>query len=352
MQIAQLYGPKDIRVTEAEEPDVEPGTIRVDIAYTGVCGSDVHEYKIGPVPIRAEADDHEIPESEWDEWLPKPMGHEFSGTVSEVGDGVEDVAVGDEVALNILLACGECQYCRVGKPQLCTAFDGQVVNSQGFADSIVLPASAAAPVPDGVSLRHAALTEPLSVSVHAVRRSGVRVGDSVAVFGAGPIGLGIVDAAESAGAGQIIVSEPREARRQTARELGADQTIDPRETDPIEFVKAETDGGADVGFEVAGVDVALTQALRSTKYDGTTVVVSVFEDEATFHPNDVMQAERNVVGSFGYQNEFPITLRMMADGRLDPETFITGEVDLADTDEAFRQLTEPDSDHVKILVKP
>jgi (R,R)-butanediol dehydrogenase/meso-butanediol dehydrogenase/diacetyl reductase len=180
----------------------------------------------------------------------------------------------------------------------------------------------------------------------------MQVGDTVGVFGAGPIGLGIVDAAQAAGAGQILVSEPRSARRDTAEELGADIVVDPHETDPISHFKEKTDGGVDVSFEVAGVSETLTQSLRSTKYDGTTVIVSVFEDEAHFHPNDIMQAERNVVGSFGYDDEFPISLRMMADGRLTPEAFITGSVSIDDVNQAFQQLVDPDSEHIKILVEP
>lgn len=352
MQVAKLFGLEDIRVTEDNEPSLEAGTVRVDIAHTGVCGSDVHEYKIGPVPIRAEDSDHRIPESEWDQILPKPMGHEIAGTISEVGEGVEDISIGDEVALNILLSCGECQYCEAGKPQLCTATDGNPVGSPGFAESMVVPAGAAVPVPEGVPIRHAALAEPLSVSVHAVRRSPMRIGDTVAVFGAGPIGLGIVDAADSAGADRILVSEPRRARREIASELGADVVLDPLESNPVERFKGETNGGVDVSFEVAGISETLTQTLRSTKYDGTAVVVSVFEDEAQFHPNDVMQAERTVIGSFGYNDEFPITLRMMADGQLHPEAFITDSVPLEDVDRAFQQLVEPESEDVKILVEP
>lgn len=352
MQVAKLFGREDIRVTDDEEPELEAGTVRVDISHAGVCGSDVHEYKTGPVPIRAEDSDHRIPESEWDRFLPKPMGHEIAGTVSEVGEGVEDVSVGDEVALNILLPCGECQYCKAGKPQLCTAIDGNPVGSPGFAESMIVPASAAVPVPENVPIQHAALTEPLSVSIHAVRRSGMRVGDTVAVFGAGPIGLGIVDTVQNAGADTILVSEPRRARREIASELGADIVLDPAESNPVERCKDETDGGVDVSFEVAGISETLTQTLRSTKYDGTAVVVSVFEDEAQFHPNDVMQAERTVLGSFGYNDEFPITLRMMADDRLHPEAYITDSVPLEDVNRAFQQLVKPDSEDIKILVEP
>ena len=178
------------------------------------------------------------------------------------------------------------------------------------------------------------------------------LGDDVAVFGAGPIGLGIVDAAVAAGANRIFVSEPREARRKIARDLGADFVIDPREDAPISLFRKETNGGVDVAFEAAGISETFTQSMRSTKYDGTVVVVSVFEGDASIHPNDIMQAERTVKGSFGYADEFPTTLQMMADGRLNPEKYVTGEVPLDDVDEAFQRLLEPDSDDVKILVSP
>ena len=351
MRAARLHEPHDIRVDDVDEPELDPGTVEVDVAYTGICGSDVHEYKIGPVPIRAEESDHRIPESEWDEQLPKNMGHEIAGAVSATGDGVEDVSVGDDVALNILLSCGECQYCREGKLQLCTAYDGEVVDSAGFAESIVVPAQAVVPIPDSVSLRHAALAEPMSVSVHAVRRSNLQVGDDVAVFGAGPIGLGIVDAAIAAGADRVLVSEPREARREIAADLGASTVVDPRNEDPVTRF-AEIVDSVDVAFEAAGVNETLTQSMRSTKYDGTVVVVSVFEEHASIHPNDIMQAERTVTGAFGYVDEFPTTLSMMADGRLSPEKLVTREVPLEDIDEAFESLVDPGSTDVKVLVKP
>ena len=152
------------------------------------------------------------------------------------------------MALNIFLSCGDCQE---GMPQLCTAFNWIVVGSPGFSDSIVMPASAAVPVPNGVSLRQATLAEPLSVSVHAIKRSNRDVGDVVGVFGAGQIRLGIIDAAQTVGAGKILVSELYSAWRDTAVELGIDIVIDPCETDSIGHFKDETDRGVDVSFEVA-----------------------------------------------------------------------------------------------------
>lgn len=359
MDSVRLHGPGDLRVDEVPEFPVDDGMIRVDIEYTGICGSDLHEYRIGPVPIRAEDEDHVIPESEWDDHLPKGMGHEIAGVVSEVGAGVENVAVGDEVTLNLMGACGECQYCAEGKHNLCEGGDAAgPPPSLGFAEDLVVPAATAVPVPDGVPVRHAALTEPLSVSVRGVRRSDVTVGDSVAVFGSGPIGLGVVAGAKAAGASEIYVSEPNAARRDVAAEMGADHLLDPTEVDARTEIREAT-GGVDVAFETAGVSPALTDALRATKHDGTVVVLSVFEEEATIHPNDLMQAERKLVGSFAYDGgplaasgEYGTVLDLLADGRIDPEPMISGTVDLDGTVGAFESLLESDTDHVKVLVSP
>ncbi|PGF17684.1 butanediol dehydrogenase [Natrinema sp. CBA1119] len=358
MDAVYLHGPGDLRVDDVDRHPVSAGTVAVDIEYTGICGSDLHEYEVGPVPIRAETIDHSIPESDWDEYLPKPMGHEIAGTVSEVGDNVDDVGVGDRVTLNMVIACDDCRYCATGKYHLCEQGDGGVVASRGFADRTVVPASMAVPVPDEVSLRHAALAEPLGVSLRGVRRSSLEPTDRIAVFGAGPIGLGVVAGAAAAGAREICVSEPRAARREAAAALGADVVIDPTVDDAVEEIRRETDR-VDVSFECAGTAATLTDALRSTAYGERVVVLSVFEEEVPIHPNDIMQAERELVGSFGFQggplvprSEFATALDYLADGRIDPEPMLTGTVPLEETEATFERLGDPDSDLIKVLVEP
>ncbi|OLZ39154.1 hypothetical protein A6E15_18940 [Natrinema saccharevitans] len=274
------------------------------------------------------------------------------------GANVDDVRVGDRITLNMVTACHDCRYCADGKYHLCEQGDGGVVASRGFADRIVVPSSMAVPVPDEVSLRHAALAEPLGVSLRGVRRSGLEPTDRVAVFGAGPIGLGVVAGAAAAGAREIYVSEPRAARREAAAALGADVVIDPTAVDAVEEIQRDTDR-VDVSFECAGTAATLTDALRSTAYGERVVVLSVFEEEVPIHPNDVMQAERELVGSFGFQggplasrSEFATALDYVADGRIDPEPMISGTVSLEETESAFEQLRDPDSDRIKVLVEP
>ncbi|THE64062.1 butanediol dehydrogenase [Salinadaptatus halalkaliphilus] len=358
MDAVYLHGPGDLRIDDVEKRPVSPGTVAVDVAYTGICGSDIHEYEVGPVPIRAEASGHSIPESEWDDYLPKPMGHEIAGTVSETGDAVDGLAVGDRVTLNMVASCEDCRYCAAGKYNLCARGDAGVVTSRGFADRIVVPASMVLPVPEDVSLRHAALAEPLGVSLRGVRRSGLELTDRVAVFGAGPIGLGVVAGASAAGAREIFVSEPRAARREAAKALGADVTLDPTAVDVVEEITQQADR-VEVSFECAGAGATLTDALRSTAYGETVVVLSVFEEAVSIHPNDLMQAERELIGSFGFQggplasrSAFTASLEHIADGRIDPEPMISGTVGLDEVASAFEDLQDPDSDQIKVLVEP
>ena len=280
------------------------------------------------------------------------MGHEIAGTVTEVGDVVTSVSEGDRVAVNNRIPCNDCQYCEQGKFHLCTARDGSVLEIPGFADEMVIQESSAVPIPEGTSIRQAALTEPLSVSVHAVRRSEMQIGDTVVVIGAGPIGLGIVNAASAAGADRTLVSEPNATRRQAASKLGASVTLDPTDVDIVERIEELTDGGADAAFECAGVESTFKQALRTTKYDGTVVVLSVFEDAISVHPNTVVQTERTIHGSFAYCGDYEATLQMMQDGRLNPETMITDVVKLNKIETGFERLTDTAGNDIKILIEP
>lgn len=358
MRAARLHGVGDLRVEEVPEQSLGPEEVRVAVAYAGICGSDLHEYADGPIAARAEDWDHEIPAGFEDAYLPKFLGHEVVGTVAEAGEHA-DIAEGERVALNLIEGCGQCRECTRGDPHLCSSVDKGTLTSPGFAEQIVAPASGAYPIPAGLSFREAAVVEPLAVSVHGIRRSGLSVGDTAFVSGTGAIGLGAVQAARVAGARRVLASEPRQARREAAREAGAEQVFDPAEVDVRERVREALDGGADVGVEAAGVEPALTDAIRATKYGGTTVLLSYFEDAARIHPNDLMETERSLVGALAYatgprapHGEFSAVLGMLEDGRLDPDVLVTDVVPLAEVGAAFDDLLDPDSNQVKILVEP
>lgn len=353
MRAARYHSSRDVRVEDTEPSAVGPGEVRVDVAACGICGSDLHEYAHGPSTIPDSP--HPVTGAE----PPLTIGHEIGGTVAETGAGV-DVEVGTTAAVNPIVWCGDCRYCASGAYHLCT--DGGFVGLScdgGFAESVVVSAEKVVPMPDGVSAETAALVEPFSVGLHAVHQADLDSGDSVAVFGGGPIGVTVAQAAAAANAGPLYLSEPRPKRREIAAASGVDAVLDPTATDPVERIASETDGGVDVAFEVAGLERTVNQAIRTTRAGGTVTVVSLFEDEVEFFPTDLVTRERTVVGTAAFEGgplserEFGVTARGFADGTLEPERLVTSRIDLDDiVDGGFERLLDDGSDEMKILVEP
>jgi len=356
MKAARWHGQGDIRVEDIEEQTVGPDDVRIDVEACGICGSDLHEYVAGPIFIPAD-DPHPVSE----ERAPITMGHEFSGVVSEVGADVTAVSEGMPVTVNPIYWCGECRSCREGRYNLCESlgFVGLSGGGGGFAENVVVSEEKVVPLAEDLSLEYGALVEPLAVALHAGREIGLQAGDSVAVFGSGPIGLSVIQVARAAGATPIIVSEPRDARRELAAECGADVLLDPSDVDVVDRVRDETNGGVDVAFEVAGISATYNAAVESTRNGGRIMVVSIWEDVVETHPNTIVLSERTVRGSIAYRGgprsgeEFGMVVDMLADDRLDPESLITDRIDLDGVvDAGFEALLDETSDQVKILVSP
>lgn len=357
MRAARYYGRRDVRIEEVDEQLLVPEGVRIDVDACGICGTDLSQYASGPTAVPID-EPHPVTGAT----APVTLGHEFSGVVTEVGEAVERLVEGDRVVVNPIVPCRACGYCRRGDYRLCERFAnvGLHGNGGGFAENAVVPASNVVRLPEGFPVGLGPLVEPLSVSMHAVRRSGMSAGDRVAVFGAGPIGLGVVQAARAAGAREVLVSEPRAARRELAGELGGDVLLDPEIEDPVERIRDATGVGVDVAFEVAGLEATVNAAIRSTAKGGTTVSVAAAR-EATIRPNhDFVLAERSFVGSFAYDcvphsedGEFGTVMRMLADGRLDGAAMIGDRIGLDELVTAgLDPLSGPDDDRVKVLVDP
>lgn len=354
MKAAVYHGQKDVRVEEVPEDDVGPADVRIDIEWCGICGTDLHEYVAGPILVP------DTPHRRTGETVPVTLGHEFSGIVSEVGEAVGRLSVGDRVTVEPNIPCGTCLYCEEGKYNLCddAAAIGLQTDTGGFADNAVVPAQQVHKLPDSVTLRDGALVEPLAVGLHSVRRSGMSPGDNVAVFGTGPIGLTVVRAAVDGGAGRVFVSEPQALRRDRATELGADVAVDPMESNPVEVIRDRTPGGVDVAFEYAGVEASFNAAVRSTRKSGTVVVGSLSEEETTTDLNEIVTAERTVTGSqtYGYpplsfRTEFDTAIRLLAAGEVDTDAFVSTTIGLEDiVAGGFEALVDDESENVKILV--
>lgn len=351
MKAARFYGPGDIRIEDIAEPKVQPGTVKVEVEWCGICGTDLHEYLEGPIFAPAAGSPHPLT----GETVPITLGHEFAGIVHEVGDGVIDVHVGDRVVVEPYIICGHCDACQQGKYNVCATlgFVGLSGYGGGFSQFVVAERRWIHPLGD-LGTDVGALIEPLAVAYHAVRLSGARPGQSALVFGAGPIGLVTTAALRAAGVEDIIVVEPADVRKAKAGPAGASHVIDPSSTEVLGEVMELTKGrGADVSFECAGIDQVLKAAIQSTRVGGTCVNVAIWGHEATVAMNDLVFREINVLGSLAYAGDHPATIEMVASGKVDPYQFITGRIELDDiVKDGFDELINNKEENVKILVKP
>ncbi|CTQ33976.1 2,3-butanediol dehydrogenase [Jannaschia rubra] len=349
MKAARWHKARDIRIDDIEEPTPGEGQVKIKVAWTGICGSDLHEYVAGPIFVPVDT-----PHPVSGEKAPIVMGHEFAGEVVEIGQGVTRVKVGDRVAVEPILACGECDACRHGKYNLCETlgFHGLSGGGGGFAPYTVVGERWVHRLPDGLSMEQGALVEPAAVALHAVRVSKIKAGDTAAVFGAGPIGLLVVEALRAAGASQILVVEPSKERSDKAVDLGATRAIDPTQDDPVETIRSLTDGGVDVAFEVTGVPDVLPQCIEATQYEGETVIVSIWEKDAAFQPNTVVLQERSIKGTIGYRDVYPATLDLMTRGFFPADKLVTRKIALDDIVEKGFEALVAEKSQIKILVDP
>ena len=348
MKAVLWYKAKDIRIEQIEEPTVTAGRVKIKVAWAGICGSDLHEYVAGPIFVPV---DNPHPVSK--DVAPVVMGHEFSGVVAEVGEGVTSVQVGDPVVVEPILACGECAACKKGKYNVCKhlGFHGLSGGGGGFSEYTIVDERWVHKMPDGLSLEQGALVEPAAVALHAVRMSKFKAGDKAVVFGVGPIGLLVIEALKVAGAAEIYAVELSKERSAKALELGAKAVINPAEEDVVARIQKLTNGGADVAFEVTGVPVVLKQAIDSTAFEGETIIVSSGESETSLQPNNIVLAERSVKGIIAYRDIFPAVMQLMTQGYFQAEQLVTKRITLEDVvTEGFETLVN-EKNQIKILVE-
>lgn len=346
MKALRWHGVKDLKLENIEEPKPLKGEVKIKVEWCGICGSDLHEYTAGPIFIPLET--HPLSGDK----APIVMGHEFSGQVVEVGEGVTRASVGDRVVVEPIYACGTCEACKQGKYNLCDkmGFYGLAGGGGGFSEYAAVPEVMIHKIPESVSFEQGALVEPSAVALHAVRSSKMKVGDKAVVFGTGPIGLLVIEALKASGASEIYAVELSEERKKKAAEMGA-IVIDPKQYDAVEEIHKRTNGGVDVSFEVTGVPPVLTQAINATKIGGETMIVSIFEKEASIHPQNIVLKERTVTGIIGYRDVFPAVISLMAQGYFPADKLVTKRIKLDEViNEGFEGLLR-ERNQVKILVK-
>ena len=342
MQVGLVTGERKVELVEMPTPQPDVGRAVVDISYCGICGTDVHAYLSG------------------NPYNPAICGHEWVGHVSAAGTDVHTCKEGDRVAIGVAAACGQCATCRRGDASHCEfAFAGAIgvgplaASHGGFASAIAFDATRLYQVPASLSDEQAGLLEPATVAVHALRRTPIVLGDTVAVIGAGPIGLLVLQAARLSGAGKVIVLEPEPSRATLAKTLGADLVINPLEED-VQSLIADSIGhsAVDVVFECAGIAATIQQSVDLVRRGGVVSMVGVPNNPATIDGASWLVKEIRLVSSIAYLHEdFEITKSLVADGRLQMDPLHTSTVALADLETAFNALAENPSE-VKILVDP
>ena len=322
------------------------GEVRLRVKSSGLCHTDFNEYLNGPLYVST------TPHPRTGRSTPIVLGHEFSGEVVEVGAGVNRVRVGDRVAVNAVDCCRDCQFCRRGLLIHCpNAATIGFARDGGYAEYAVVPADCCHSLRSNVSYRAAALVEPLSVALHSVVRTGVKVGSRAAVVGGGTIGLCTLQVLRACGVLDVYVIEKSSAKRQFAERLGATEFICAEDSDIQNTILERTNGmGVDFAFECVGSGAALQTALAVTRPGGTVCLAGVIPRPIEFNWNDVLSKEKAITTTNGYNDEFPIVIAMLNDGRLQAEPLITQVFPLRDAFGFLTRFEELGKSNIKMLI--
>ncbi|KAH6683414.1 chaperonin 10-like protein [Halenospora varia] len=366
IQALRFHAKRDVRVEDLESQPCGTDDVRVKIAYCGICGSDVHEYLGGPIfpPLPGQTNPHTGVE------LPVIMGHEMSGTIVEVGSSVTEFKPGERVAINPSMddrhhGKEDCSICKTGRRNICKSWAcyGLSAHGGGFADEIVVKSFSCILVPKGVSLKAAALAEPLAVASHMIRISGFQQGHYVVILGAGPIGLALLLLLKAKGAKTVIISEVTESRSRQAERFGADMVVNPLTATSegiasgnavMDAVQRIMGDGADIVFDATGIQSTLDTALLVVKHGGVIFNVAIHEKPLLINPNSFSFKEVRLTGGICYTNEdFEDVFTELATGKLAAEDMITSVVPLENVIQGgFLELINNKAEHVKILIQP
>lgn len=356
MKAVMYYGKDDVRVEEIAEPGAPAtGEVKIQVAWAGICGSDLHLFSMGPSYPTTPTADKAHPRT--GETLPIVLGHEFSGTVVELGEGVTGLSVGDAVAIKAVVPCGDCPACNVGLTNICRNARGFGLSGGGggLSEFVNVPEGNAFVVGD-LPLDQAAMIEPLAVSTRGVRKSGAKAGDTVLVGGAGPIGV-LTAAVLKAHGARVIISEPNEARREAAMRNGvAHRAVDPLGEDLHAIVAEETAGnGVDVAFDCAGVVPVTHDLIKAIRPGGHLQVIAIPAQPLDLNVQTEMHlTEITYAGMFGYVDEdYRDAIALARSADLDLAPFISKRITPEQIiDEGFNVLMDRENTAVKILVDP
>jgi threonine dehydrogenase-like Zn-dependent dehydrogenase len=351
MRAAVMRGPNNLVVDDVPDPVPGKGQILVKTLACGICGSDLHFLKFAKEMV--ELGEEMIGGSVGmgggiDLGRDLIMGHEFAAEVVEIGpDTQAGVKPGDAVvSLPVMVT----DLNDLASIQPIGAYSNTY--GGGYAEYMLLSAMLTTPIPNGLDPRHAALTEPMAVGLHAVNKSGIKAGEAAVVLGAGPVGLACISALARMGVEPIVAADFSPARRALAKKMGAHEVVDPREEPAIDAWNRVDGTKSMVIYEAVGVPGMLDQAMRAAPRNGRVMVVGACMENDLVRPLIGIGKELEIRFALGYDPmEFNGTLRAIAEGEIDASVLITGEVGIDGVPQAFADLGNPD-EHCKILVEP
>ncbi|MEV4721393.1 alcohol dehydrogenase catalytic domain-containing protein [Micromonospora noduli] len=309
MKAVVYRGARDLGIENRDPEPPGPGQVRIEVAYTGICGTDLHIYH-GDMDARV--GDSAI------------IGHEMSGRIAAVGEGVTGWNIGQAVTVMPTRPCGRCAACRRGNSHVCHAMNFLGIDSPGaMQSSWTVPVELVLPLPEELPLDHAALVEPVAVAVHDVRRGNVTADDQVVVVGGGPVGVLIATVARGRGA-RVLLVEPDPFRREVAEGIGI-EAVDPRATDVVALVNDRTDGaGADIAFEVSGSPAGVTTAVDVLTTRGRLVMVAIHPQPREVNLHRFFWRELELLGARLYQRDDMVeAVRLVASGAIPARQLIS-----------------------------
>jgi L-gulonate 5-dehydrogenase len=316
-----VSSPGILAVTPQAEPDKPgPGEVLIRVQRAGICGSDVHILH-GSNPFAR---------------YPRVIGHEFAGHVVEVGAGVDTITPGAAVVVDPVIACGHCYPCRIGRPNVCSTLEVLGVHRDGgFRDHVAVPAANCVPIPDGVPIALATLAEPFAVAANVLSRTGIGADDTVLIYGAGTVGLTVLQVARLHGA-RCIVSDMDAARLERARGYGAAVILDPRSTPIPDAVRDENEGlGPTVVIDGAGLPSLLEEACQVISPAGRIGLLGFSPAPCNISQQQIVAKELSLVGSRLNRRFIPQVVQWLAEGKLQPAEMITQTIPAADARAAF-----------------
>ncbi|WAA13857.1 zinc-binding dehydrogenase [Fervidibacillus halotolerans] len=344
MKAAVWYGKQDVRIEDRDVKPVDDNDVKVRVAWTGICGTDLHEWQIGPILLPVDQ-----PHKVKGETTPLVLGHEVSGVVEEVGKNVTGIKPGDRVVINPVVLPGKYDE----SVDRYYGFYSIGLHTDGsFTEYVVIDEKNIIPVPEDLPFDKAALAEPLSVSYQAVKHAGVKEGNVVAIFSCGPIELLAIIAAKAAGAKEIYAFDLVEERLEKAKEVGATEALNSGKVNPVEYLREKYPQGVDVSLEAAGVKPTFDQAIAVTRPLGNVCIIAVHTRNFEFNPLALMTSGVKLSSSMGYTPQtIKESLEILRNEEFNFEPIMTKKIELDDlVEEGFQSLAN-DPKQAKIVVK-